>query len=109
ALKGYSQRQGLAKLEELGFRKVNIVKIPGDNDRIIKVLANGKPVRKMQKVPVNSLITVEVYEPIQTHLSDSIINDEYLRYVTDVEDEMPATEVYEEDDKLFDAEPTEIL
>lgn len=109
ALKGYSQRQGLAKLEELGFRKVNIVKIPGDNDRIIKVLANGKSVRKMQKVPVNSLITVEVYEPIQTHLSDSIINDEYLRYVTDVEDEMPATEVYEEDDKLFDAEPTEIL
>lgn len=102
ALKGYSMRQGLAKLEELGFKKVNIVKIPGENDRIIRILANGKTVRKMEKVPVNALVTVEVYDGQLNRMNDSILDEEYLRYVTEVEDEMPAGA---EDDELYDAEP----
>lgn len=102
ALKGYSMRQGLAKLEELGFKKVNIVKIPGENDRIIRILVNGKTVRKMEKVPVNALVTVEVYDGQLNRMNDSILDEEYLRYVTEVEDEMPAGA---EDDELYDAEP----
>lgn len=104
ALKGYSLRQGLAKLEELGFRKVNIVKVPGENDRIIRLLANGRVVAKMQKVPVNAQITVEVYDGQLNRVSDSILDEEYLQYVTDVEDE---TYDYQEpdEDELMDVEP----
>lgn len=87
ALKGYSMRQGLAKLEELGFRKVNVVKIPGDNDRIIRILANGKPINKMEKVPVTANITVEVYDGQLNRVTDSLLEEEYLQYVTEVEDD----------------------
>lgn len=87
ALKGYSMRQGLAKLEELGFRNVNVVKLPGDNDRIIRLLANGKTIDKMEKVPVNALITMEVYNGETHHITDSLLEEEYLQYVTEVEEE----------------------
>ena len=103
ALKGYSRRQGLAKLEELGFRNINIVTVPGDNDRIIRILANGKKVAKMQKVPVNALITVEVYDGQLNRLSDSIQAEEYLQYITEVEEENNAAEPTE--DELIDVEP----
>lgn len=102
ALKGYSMRQGLAKLEELGFKKVNVIKVPGENDRIIRLSANGKTIGKMEKVPVNALINVEVYDGQLNRVSDSLLDEEYLRYVTEVEDE-----TYSEpsEDDLFDAEP----
>lgn len=87
ALKGYSMRQGMAKLEELGFHKVNIVKIPGDNDRIIRLLVNGHPVMKMEKVPVTAMITMEVHDGQLNRVTDSILDEEYLHYVTEVEDE----------------------
>lgn len=102
ALKGYSMRQGLAKLEELGFRRVEVVKIPGDNDRIIRVMADGKTVKKMQKVPVSSYITVEVHDGQTNRMSDSLLDEEYLQYVTEMEDE-GMTEP--SDDDLIDAEP----
>lgn len=106
ALKGYSLRQGLAKLEELGFKKVNIVKVPGDNDRIIRLTANGKTISKMEKVPVNALITMEVYDGQLNHETDSLLDEEYLMYVTEVEVE---DEVYDyqepDDDELSDIEP----
>lgn len=78
ALKSYSFRQGMAKLEELGFKKIKIVKVLGDNDRIVKILANGKPVRKMQKVPVNANIVVEVYDGRLSSFRDSLQNLEYM-------------------------------
>lgn len=87
ALKGYSLRQGLARLEELGFKKVNIVKVPGESDRIIRLIADGHTIAKMEKVPVNRLITVEVYDGQLRNLSDSILDEEYLQYVTDVEED----------------------
>ena len=106
ALKGYSQRQGLAKLEELGFKKVNVVRLPGENDRIIRLLANGKTINKMEKVPVNALITVEVYDGELNRVSDSLLDEEYLRYVTEVEEDgADAGNYANEDDELFDAEP----
>lgn len=103
ALKGYSLRQGLAKLEELGFKNINIVKLPGDNDRIIRLLVNGHTVSKMEKVPVNALITVEVYDGRTNQLTDSLQDEEYLQYVTEVEDENALAEP--DDDGLMYAEP----
>lgn len=78
AFKGYSFRQGMAKLEELGFRNIRVVRVLGDTDRIVKILANGKTVRKMQKVAVNSNITVEVCDGRLSDLRDSLRNAEYL-------------------------------
>ena len=72
ALKGFSQRQGMARLEELGFKNINIRKIPGETDRIIRVLANGNPVRKLQKTPVNAVITLEVSEGRPIFINDSL-------------------------------------
>ena len=73
ALKGYSKRQGLAKLEELGFHNVNVISLPGENDRIIRLLCNGKVITKMQKVPISSLITVELYDGRLNRQNDSLI------------------------------------
>lgn len=78
ALKGVSERQALAKFEELGFKKVKVVKVLGTNDRVVKVLANGRPVHKMQKVPVTSTIVVEVSDGRLYALQDSLSNLEYL-------------------------------
>lgn len=101
ALKGYSMRQGLAKLEELGFKKVNVVKVPGDNDRIIRLIANGHTVAKMEKVPVTSLVTVEVYDGMLNHVTDSLMEEEYLKYVTELGDEAEISD----DDLPYDLEP----
>lgn len=103
ALKGYSMRQGLAKLEELGFKKINIVKLPGDDDRIVRLLANGKTISKMEKVPVTSMITVEVHDGMTSHITDSLQEEEYLQYVTEVEDEDGA--IPNDDDELMDYDP----
>lgn len=79
ALKSFSYRSGIAKLEELGFKNIRVVKVLGDNDCIVKVLANGQPVRKMQRVPVNAKIVVEVYDGRLSELRDSLQNEELLR------------------------------
>lgn len=79
ALKGESYRSALAKLEEYGFKNVRTVKVLGSSDRVIKVLANGKPVRKKQKVPVNAVIVVEISDGQLDHLRDSLQLSEYER------------------------------
>ena len=79
ALKGVSYRTALAKLEELGFKNVKVVKVLGATDRVVKVLANGRPVRKMQKIPVNSVIVLEVADGRLADLRDSLQNEELKR------------------------------
>lgn len=78
ALKGVSERQAMAKFEELGFKKVKVVKVLGTTDRVVKVLANGRPIHKMQKVPVNATIVIEVSDGRLDALQDSLSNLEYL-------------------------------
>lgn len=78
ALKSFSPRSGLARLQELGFKNVRVVKILGDNDCIVKVLANGVTVKKMQKVPVNAAIVVQVYDGRLTEIRDSLQNEELI-------------------------------
>lgn len=103
ALRGFSFRQGMARLEELGFKNIRVVKILGDNDCIVKITANGKVVKKTEKIPVNSHLVVEVYDGRLGALSDSLQNEEYLRYLSETgdsaEEETPAvTEEPEEED-----------
>ncbi len=76
ALRGYSMRQAKAQLEEMGFKNVRVTYILGDTDRVVKVLANGKPVMKQQKVPVNAQILLEVYDGRMSVLADSLQNAE---------------------------------
>lgn len=78
ALKSFSFRSGMAKLQELGFKNINVVKVLGDNDCIVKILANGVPVKKMQKVPVNASITVQVYDGQLAAIRDSLQNEELI-------------------------------
>ncbi len=75
ALKSISFRQGRARLEELGFKNIRVVKILGENDCISKIIANGKVVKKMQKVPVNAQIVMEVFDGNLEAIRDSLQND----------------------------------
>lgn len=86
AMKGVSYRTALAKFEELGFKNVRVVKVLGATDRVVKVLANGRPVRKMQKIPVNAMIVLEVADGRLADLRDSLQNEELRRsYMNDSE------------------------
>lgn len=86
ALKGVSQRTALAKFEELGFKKVRVVKVLGTTDRVVKVMANGRPVHKMQKVPVTASIVVEISDGRLDALQDSLSNLEYLNSYREAEE-----------------------
>ncbi len=83
ALKGESFRGAMAKLEELGFKKIKVVKVLGVTDRIMKVTANGRPVMKMQKIPVNANIIVEVSDGRLGAVKDSLQNEELRQYYQD--------------------------
>lgn len=85
ALKSFSFRQGMARLEELGFKNIRVVKVLGDNECIVKITANGRVVKKTQKVPLNAKIVVEVYDGRLGELRDSLQNEEYMRYVTETD------------------------
>lgn len=76
ALKGYSLRQAKAHLTELGFKNVRIIYVLGEDDRVVKVLANGHQVMKQEKVPVNAQIVMEVYDGRLSELADSLRNAE---------------------------------
>ncbi len=78
ALKGLSERAVMAKFEELGFKNVSVVKVLGTTDRVVKVTANGRPVHKMQKVPVNATIVIEISDGRLNDIQDSLSNLEYL-------------------------------
>lgn len=101
ALKSFSFRQGMARLEELGFKNIRVVKVLGDNDCIVKITANGKVVKKTEKVPVNARIVVEVYDGKLSALTDSLQNEEFYQYSTQPEEDY---EGYEDDYNLGNEE-----
>lgn len=114
ALKSFSFRQGMARLEELGFKNIRVVRVLGDNDCIVKITANGHVVKKMEKVPVNARLVVEVYDGRLGELRDSLQFEEYMQYQSEpvdenlseeppVEDVSSDVEVIEEDET--DPEP----
>lgn len=73
AMKGLGFRSAMAKFEELGFKNVRVVKVLGTTDRVVKVLANGRPVHKMQKVPVNAQIVLEISDGRLDAVQDSLL------------------------------------
>ncbi len=75
ALKSTSFRQGKARLEELGFKNIRVIKILGENDCISKIYADGKVVKKLQKVPVNARIVMEVFDGNLEAVRDSLQSD----------------------------------
>lgn len=79
ALRGFSFRNGMARLEELGFKNVQVVKVLGDNDCIVRVLANGHAVKKTESIPVSTRLVVEVYDGRLEALRDSLRDEEYRR------------------------------
>lgn len=79
ALRGFSFRNGMARLEELGFKNIRVVKVLGDNDCIVRVLANGHIVKKTESVPVNAHLVLEVYDGRLEALRDSLSEIEYRR------------------------------
>lgn len=79
ALRGYPERQVIARLEELGFKNIRIVKVLGESDRIVKITANGQIVLKKQKVPVNARLVVEVSDGRLQTLRDSLSEAEMVR------------------------------
>ena len=112
ALKSFSFRQGMARLEELGFKNIRVVKVLGDNDCIVKITANGRVVKKTEKVPVNARIVVEVYDGRLGELRDSLQNEEYYRLATESDQEYqdPSAEevvVQEEEVPAASEEPEE--
>ena len=62
ALRSFSYRSAMAKLQELGFKDIKVVRVLGDNECVAKITANGATVKKMQKVPVNAKIVMQVYD-----------------------------------------------
>lgn len=96
AMKGMSYRSAMAKLDELGFKKVTVVKVLGTSDRVVKVMANGKIVRRMQKVPVNASITLEISDGRLSAITDSLNNEELMRNYREAPENYEPQEIPEE-------------
>ena len=78
ALKDWSYRQVKSRLVELGFKHIRTVTVLGADDRVVKVLASGRPVFQMQKVPVNAPIIIEVSDGRLGAIRDSLYDAERL-------------------------------
>lgn len=84
ALKGESYRGVMAKLTELGFKNIKVIKVLGTTDRVVKISANGKPVHKMEKIPINAQIIVEISDGRLLSIKDSLQYGEGMeRYESD--------------------------
>lgn len=77
ALRGMSLRSAMSHLEELGFKKIRIVRVLGSYDGVAKIMCNGRVVKKMQRIPITSQLTVQVYDGRLRELSDSLMNIEF--------------------------------
>lgn len=78
ALKSWSKRQAYARLAELGFKNVKFREVLGEDDRVVKILANGKPVYQMQKAPVNAQIMIEISNGRLGAINDQLLENERL-------------------------------
>lgn len=102
ALKSTSFRQGYARLEELGFKNIRVVKVLGENDCISKIFANGKVVKKMDKVPVNARIVMEVFDGNLDAVRDSLQSDMDPDF-----DKLPEINYQEESEETYSTEQQE--
>ena len=61
---------------------------------MVKILANGRPVRKMQKIPVNCSIVVEVSDGRLNDVQDSLQNAELLNIYRESQVAYPEADAY---------------
>ncbi|MCM1152714.1 MAG: PASTA domain-containing protein [Muribaculum sp.] len=92
ALRSQSYRTGLARLEELGFKNIKVVRVLGVDNCIVKITANGQPVRKMQRVPINARIVIEISDGRLQNLRDSLYQMETIRSLQEQEQQNPVYE-----------------
>lgn len=85
ALKNWSFRQVKSRLTELGFKNVRTVTVLGADDRVVKILANGRPVFQMQKVAVNAPVIIEVSDGRLGAIRDSLYENDRLKQFTNLE------------------------
>lgn len=122
AMEGIGYRQTLAHLQELGFKNIRVARVLGENkDAVVKIMADGHVIKKMQRVPVNARIVIEVCDGRLALLYDSLYNVELANEPTAQPapgsggtsvysgQEVPSTETVEEEEELsptYQIEPT---
>ena len=92
-IEGISLRQGKAMLQGLGFKDKNIKVVYrlGKHENLIQsVRVDGKKLRPGQRVPVSSVIVLEVSDGRVGQLTDSLLNVEFgVETVDDYAEEYP--------------------
>lgn len=104
ALRGNSGRIAKAKLQELGFKDIRISYVLGADDRVVKVLANGRPVHKMEKVPLNARMVLEVSNGRLAEVQDSLQLLEQMREHSEVNTAADSGEEYHNASALPESE-----
>ena len=83
ALKKWTYRQAKARLTELGFKNIRTVTVLGADDRVVKILAHGRPVFQMQKVAINAPIIIEISDGRLGAIRDSLYEIERMGELVD--------------------------
>lgn len=107
-IEGISLRQGKAVLEGLGFKDKNIKVVYrlGKYENLIQsVRVDGKKVRPGQRVPINSMIVLEVSDGRVDRLTDSLLNIEYgTEFVEPIEEDNLSEYIETNDIEVVEAE-----
>lgn len=80
ALKGWSYRQAMSRLNELGFKNIHTETVRGEDDRIVKITANGRLVRPMERIPVNARMVVYISDGSLSGMEESYIFDQIEQF-----------------------------
>lgn len=78
ALKNRSYRDVKSRLMGFGFKNIRTISVLGEDDRVVKILAHGRPVFNMQKVPINAPIIIEISDGRLGALRDSLYTAEQI-------------------------------
>jgi beta-lactam-binding protein with PASTA domain len=110
-IEGISLRQGKAMLQGLGFKDKNIKVVYrlGKHENLIQsVRVDGKKLRPGQRVPVSSIIVLEVSDGRVGQLTDSLLNVEFgVETVDDYAGEYPTEYSEPTEEPVSTEEPVE--
>ena len=110
-IEGISLRQGKAMLQGLGFKYKNIKVVYrlGKHENLIQsVRVDGKKLRPGQRVPVSSVIVLEVSDGRVGQLTDSLLNVEFgVETVDDYAGEYPTEYSEPTEEPVSTEEPVE--
>lgn len=110
-IEGISLRQGKAMLQGLGFKDKNIKVVYrlGKHENLIQsVRVDGKKLRPGQRVPVSSIIVLEVSDGRVGQLTDSLLNVEFgVETIDDYAGEYPTEYSEPTEEPVSTEEPVE--